>query len=142
MKQRPVFIDSNVWFSAVYKQGTCSQLIQMMRQRKWEIVISELVLEEVLRNIDAKKPSASLLISEYLKIVNPIVLKNPDETALNKYLDLAHTDDLPILVSAIKYPCRYFITGNIKDFQVEAIKKKTKLKIMTPALFLAELNTI
>lgn len=140
MKQGRVFIDSNVWFSAIYKPGTCSQLIQMMRQSKWEEVISELILSEVLRNIEAKKPSASLLVSEYLKTINPIVVKNPDEAELNKYLDLAHTDDLPILVSAIQYHCQYFITGNIKDFQVEAIKKKTKLKIMSPAPFLAEIS--
>lgn len=114
----------------------------MLCTNKWKIVISELVLEELLRNIEAKNPSASLLASEYMKVVNPIVVKNPDEADLDRYLDLAHTDDLPILVSAIKYRCGYFITGNMKDFQVESIKKRTKLKVMTPALFLSEANTI
>lgn len=140
MKQTSVFIDSNVWFSAVYKQGTCSQLIQKLCENKWKIVISELVLEEILRNIEVKNPSASLFASEYLKIVNPIVVKNPNVEVLDKYLGLAHTDDLPILVSAVKYRCGYFITGNIKDFQVESIRKKTKLKIMSPVHFLSELT--
>lgn len=140
MKQRYVFIDSNVWFSAVYKQGVCSQLIQTLRQNKWQIVISEFVLEEILRNIEAKKPSALLFASEYLKTVNPIVEKNPDEALLNLSLGLAYPDDLSILVSAIQYHCQYFITGNIKDFQVEKIKRKTKLQIMTPAAFLSILT--
>lgn len=142
MKQRCVFIDSNIWFSAIYKTGICSQLLQILHQNKWMIVVSELVLEEILRNIEAKKPSASQLASEYIKTIDPIVVKNPDETLLDPYLGLAHPDDLPILVSAIQYHCRYFITGNIKDFQVESIKKRTKLKVMTPALFLSEANTI
>ena len=142
MKQRCVFIDSNIWFSAVYKTGICSQLLQILCQNKWMIVVSELVLEEILRNIEAKKPSASQLASEYIKTINPVVVKNPDETLLDPYLGLAHPDDLPILVSAIQYHCRYFITGNIKDFRVKLIQKRTKLKIVTPAHFFLKLNIV
>ena len=141
MKQRCVFIDSNIWFSAIYKAGNCSQLLQTLSQNKWEIVISELVLREILRNIEVKKPSASHFASEYIKTIDPIVVKNPDVTLIDSYLGLAHPDDLSILVSAIQYHCHYFITGNIKDFQVESIKKRTKLKVVTPVHFLSDINT-
>ena len=64
MKQRCVFIDSNIWFSAIYKAGNCSQLLQTLSQNKWEIVISELVLREILRNIEVKNhPHRTLLRS-------------------------------------------------------------------------------
>ncbi|MEK7079192.1 MAG: PIN domain-containing protein [Patescibacteria group bacterium] len=142
MKELRVFIDTNVWFSAFWNEGTCAQLLQVLRTSPYELVLSQLVLEELMRNSKKKMPNLLPFIIDYLDTTKPTVLKNPQREEARLYIGLARLDDLSILVSAIQYHCRYFITGNIKDFQVESIKKKTKLNIMTPALFLSELEVI
>jgi len=136
MKNEKIFIDSNVWFSAFYKKGVCSNLIELLRQLNLEIVISELVLEEILSNIKEKIPDALPLVIEYLKIIKPTVVKNPKKETALKYKNLASLKDIPILISAFEYRCQYFITVNIKDFKVNLIEKKLNLKIIKPAKFL------
>ena len=53
-----VFIDSNVWFSAFYKKGVCSKLLKNIKSLDWQVCVSELVLEEIIRNIQLKIPNA------------------------------------------------------------------------------------
>jgi len=136
MKNKKIFIDSNVWFSAFYKKGVCSNLIETLYKLNFEIVICELVLEEILKNIKEKIPEALPLVIEYLKIIKPTVVKNPKKEVVLKYKNLASLKDIPILISAFEYQCQYFITGNIKDFKVKLIEKELNLKIIKPAEFL------
>jgi len=136
MKDKKIFIDSNVWFSAFYKKGVCSDLIELLHKLNLEIVVSELVLEEILTNIKEKIPDALPLVIEYLKLIKPTVVKNPKKEEILKYKNLASLKDLPILISAFKYQCQYFISGNTKDFKINLIQKKFNLKILKPADFL------
>lgn len=127
-----VFIDSNVWFSAFYRKGICSKLIEKSISLGCKVCISELVLEEVIKNIQLKIPSALPFFIDYLKENKITVLKNPSITKLFQYKGLAEKHDLPILVSAIEYKCDYFITGNLSDFDLKKIKIKSKIIIMSP----------
>lgn len=127
-----VFIDSNVWFSAFYKERICSKLLETIESSGWKVFISELGLEEVIKNIQLKIPSALLFFIDYLKENKITVLKNPSITKLLHYKGLAEKHDLPILVSAIEYKCDYFITGNLSDFDLKKIKYKSKIIIMSP----------
>lgn len=136
----PVFIDSNVWFSAFYKEGTCSKLLKDIRFLDWKIFISELVLEEVIRNIQLKIPKALSFFVKYIKENKVVVLKNPLSVLLTRYKKLAKFEDLPIIISAIESRCNYFITGNIKDFNPLFIKKVSRIKILMPAEFLKQIN--
>lgn len=132
MRNPSVFIDTNIWFSAFYKEGTCSDLLRELNKKQWKMVISELVLEEIIRNIKKKIPNVLSLITEYINTAKPIVVKNPTVEVLEKFVGLSKRHDLPILTAAIKYHCRYFVTGNIKDFQISRIEIKTGLEIITP----------
>lgn len=135
MKKLRVFIDSNVWFSAFYKEGICSRLLRLLSDSSHEIVISEQVLEEIIKNIQEKIPQALTLVIQYMDTVKPTVAKNPSRPLLPRYNKLADKKDLPILISAIEYRCDYFITGNIKDFKIQQ-GSKTTLKIYTPSQFI------
>lgn len=135
-----IFIDSNVWFSAFYKKGVCSKLLNIIESSGWQVCVSELVLEEVIKNIQLKIPSALSFFIDYLKEYKIIILKNPPTTHLLQYGDLAEKHDLPILISAIDYKCTYFITGNIKDFKVNQIKNKLRLKVIMPSDFLKQIK--
>ena len=136
MAKISVFVDSNVWFSAFYKEGICSRLIRNLVKSPYKIVVSELVLEEIIRNIKQKIPDALSMVIEYLDKIKLTVVKNPKPTRVEQCQDFANTKDLPILISAIDYKCHFFIPGNLKDFRVEKIKDKTGLKILKPSGFI------
>jgi len=127
-----VFVDSNVWFSAFYKKGVASQLLEKLNNKKCQVVISQLVLEEIIVNIKKKLPSVLRLVYNFFQEYPVTIIKNPSLKELKNHLNSAHKKDLPILVSALNYKCGYFITGNIKDFKTEIIRKKYGLKILTP----------
>lgn len=127
-----IFVDSNVWFSAFYKEGICSKLLENIKSLGRSVFISELVLEEVMRNIQLKIPNTLSFFINYLKENKTNVLKNPPITKLLQYGGLAEKHDLPILVSAIEYKCDYFITGNLKDFDLKKIQKRSKIILISP----------
>ncbi|PJC31691.1 hypothetical protein CO051_03860 [Candidatus Roizmanbacteria bacterium CG_4_9_14_0_2_um_filter_39_13] len=79
MKTTRVFVDTNVWFSAFYKEGTCSRILRQLNKSSYEVVISELVLEEIIRTIQKKAPSALPFIVEYLNTTKVIVVKNSEK---------------------------------------------------------------
>jgi len=127
-----VFIDTNIWFSAFYKTGTCSQLITKLREKEITIAISELVLAEIINTFQKKLPQALSLVSEYLQFLKVLIFRNPEKHKMLMYSKLVDKNDLPILVSAIENKCQYLITGNLKDFTIKKIKKVTNLKIVSP----------
>lgn len=133
MTKKLVFLDSNVWFSAFYKEGICAQLLRKLIKSSYNLVISELVLEEIIRNLKQKIPEVLSMVIEYIDKIKPIVVKNPKVIELNKFKSFANEKDLPILVSAINYECKFFVTGNIKDFNIKKIKSKTGLDILKPS---------
>ncbi|OIO15857.1 putative toxin-antitoxin system toxin component, PIN family [Candidatus Kuenenbacteria bacterium CG1_02_38_13] len=127
-----VFIDTNIWFSAFYKTGTCSQLITKLREKEITIAISELVLAEIINTFQKKLPQALSLVSEYLQFLKVLIFRNPEKHKMLMYSKLVDKNDLPILVSAIENKCQYLITGNLKDFTIKKIKKVTNLKVVSP----------
>ncbi|MDO8741746.1 MAG: PIN domain-containing protein [Candidatus Roizmanbacteria bacterium] len=135
-----VFIDSNVWFSAFYKEGSCSKLLRDIKSSGWKVFVSELVLEEVIRNIQLKIPHVLPFFINYLKENKVVVFKNPASKLLVQHKKLAKFEDLPIIISAFESKCDYFITGNIKDFNIVLINKIFKIKILTPTEFLKQIN--
>lgn len=132
MKKIKVFIDSNVWFSAFYKKGVASNLVSNLLQKKFEIVVSELVLEEIIRNIGKKLPATLSLVSQFFQECPVTVIKNPKIKQLQKFTGLAQKKDFPILASALNYKCAFFVTGNKKDFKIAKIKKQYHLLILNP----------
>jgi len=127
-----VFIDTNIWFSAFYKTGTCSQLITKLREKEITIAISELVLAEIINTFQKKLPQALSLVSEYLQFLKVLIFRNPEKHKMLMYSKLVDKNDLPILVSVIENKCQYLITGNLKDFTIKKIKKVTNLKVVSP----------
>lgn len=142
MKTTRVFVDTNVWFSAFYKEGTCSRILRQLNNSSYEVVISELVLEEIIRTIQKKAPSALPFIVEYLNTTKVIVVKNSEKKVTTQYHHLADIKDVPILTAAIEYDCTYFITGNMKDFMTDQIAKEHQITIVSPVDFLKYLEVI
>ena len=131
-KKTKFFIDSNVWFSAFYKKGVCYKLVKKLISKNFQVVVSQLVLEEIFKNIGKKFPKTLADVYQFFEQYPIVVVKNPSLKQLKKHKSLADRKDLPILVSAINFECDFFITGNTKDFKIKKIKEKFGLKIITP----------
>lgn len=130
-KKIKVFVDTNIWFSAFYKKGPASELLEKLISEKYMVTISELVLKEILANIKEKLPLKTELVRGFLLSYPLTIVKNPSPLEIRNYQNLEEKKDLPILISAINYQCHYLVTGNLKDFQIKKIESRYHLKIVS-----------
>lgn len=130
-----VFVDTNIWFSAIYRKGLPYKVLFLCLKKDYEIVISEQILEEIFSVLKRKYPKGISLVKQLFLQINPTVLKNPTLKEIQKFSQLATPEDLPLLATALKYHYHYFITGNIKDFTVKKIKKHHQMAVVTPREF-------
>jgi len=143
MKKIKVFVDNNVWFSVFYKKGVASNLINRLLQEEFEVIISELVLEEIIRNIENKLPKVFSLVGKFFQEYPITIVRNPNiKEQPQKYIGLAQKKDLPILASALNYKCNFFVTGNKRDFKIFLIKKRYHLLVLNPREMLNRLGKI
>ncbi len=104
-----VFLDANVLFSASNVGSNVARLIARLPQQA-TCVTDHLAVEEARRNLaikrDAWLPAFEDLV-QILEIVPSVVFDLP--VALE-------SKDAPLLCAAIRSACRYFVTGDARDF--------------------------
>lgn len=112
-------MDADVLFAgaASPNEHSANNLILRMAELTFiEAVTSEQVVAEVECNLVEKLPGAlpamQLLISRSLKIV-----ENPGPYEVANYANLAHVEDLPILVAAVREGCSLLTTFNLRHYQ-------------------------
>ena len=128
-----VLIDADVIFAGAAgptEYGASLVILRMAEITLIEAITCQQVIGEVERNLIEKMPSAlpalRLLVSRCLRVV-----PTPTETEIDPYQDLAHTKDLPILVTAIREGCPIFVTFNQRHFQPGYLK----VEVMLPGEF-------
>jgi hypothetical protein len=114
-----IFIDSDVLFAgtASPNEHSASNLILRMAELTLiDAIASTQVITEVERNLKEKLPKAlpafQLLVTRCLK-----VLRDPKLGEIDPYRGLAHPDDLPILITAIREECSFLATFNLRHYQ-------------------------
>jgi len=114
-----VFVDADVLFAGAAspsEHGASLVVLRLAEITLIEALTSEQVIVEAERNLAAKLPQAlptlRLLISRCLCVV-----LDPHPTALSPHVGLAHPQDLPILVTAVREGCPWLITFNLRHFQ-------------------------
>jgi putative PIN family toxin of toxin-antitoxin system len=137
-KHRPrIFLDSNVLFSALYSSsGAPHAILSHIINGRLKLVISEQVLEEIVRTIKGKLPEAladlrKLLVSSPLEITEDRGLE-----AVAPWAEIVDIGDAGILAAAVEAQPDYLITGDRHFFKNPGIADKSGLKIITPAQFL------
>jgi hypothetical protein len=104
-----VFLDANVLFSASHTGSNVARLIAWLREQA-TAVTDGLAVEEARRNLALKRetwlPAFEKLIRS-VEIVPSVVFDLP--VALEE-------KDAPLLCAAIRSTCRYFVTGDRRDF--------------------------
>ncbi|MFA4836323.1 MAG: putative toxin-antitoxin system toxin component, PIN family [Dehalococcoidia bacterium] len=132
-----VFLDSNVIFSGMYStEGAPGIILEHFIEGSLRVVVSQQVLEEVVRTIKVKLPEALPALGKLLVSTPPEIAKDPSCNEVAKWAEFMHTEDAAILAAAIAAQPDYLITGDKHFLENPVIMEKSGLRIVTPAQFL------
>ena len=99
------------------------------------VVVSQQVLEEVVRTIKEKLPDALPALRTLLVSVSLEVVADPSPGELKPWVDKLSEADAAIFVAALQAKPDYFITGD-NHFLGNSSLAETGLNIVNPAQFL------
>jgi putative PIN family toxin of toxin-antitoxin system len=128
-----VFLDTNVLFSGLYSSRNApGKVLEYFIRGKLTVVISQQVLEEVVRVMKEKLPEALPLFNELLENSPPDIVADPLYEDIAHLCRLLHKEDASILAAAISAEVDYLVTGDRHFLGNADIAKKAGLRIITP----------
>ena len=114
-----IFVDADVLFAgeaSPSEHGASLLTLRMAEITLVEAITSEQVIAEAERNLAEKLPQAlpafRLVASRCLHVV-----ADPSTADLQPYDGLADSEDLPILVAALREGCPWLVTFNVRHYQ-------------------------
>ncbi len=132
-----VFLDANVIFSGLCSaQGAPAVLLKLFVEGRLRVVISQQVLEEVVRTIGRRLPEALPSLRKLLLSVPPEIAEDPPPEDIAFWAQVVHADDAGVLAAAVAARPDYLVTGDRHFFANPGIAEKSGLRIVTPAQFL------
>lgn len=132
-----VFLDSNVIFSALYSPGGAPGiLLARFIEGRISVVVSQMVLEEIVRTIADKLPGAIPALRRLLLNAPPQVVPDPTPESLARWAGILTPGDAAIIESAIAARPDYFVTGDNHFLRNKNVAEKSGLRILSPARFL------
>lgn len=126
-----IFLDTNVWFSAIYGSENCQMIVNAARQKSVIPIMSDDVLDELIVNLKKKIPQATHTMQEIILNAAPEIIARPKSIPTSVKRNVVG-EDQKIFAAAIAANANYFITGNIKDFKRNAHNKVGNITILTP----------
>lgn len=136
-----VFLDSNVIFSGMYSSaGAPGVILERFIQGKLSVVISQQVLEEVVRTIKGKLPEALPALRRLLMSAPPEIAKDPATEEVARWAEMLHIEDASILAAAIAAQPDYLVTGDRHFLEDPGIAHQSGLHIVTPAQLLQRIE--
>lgn len=126
-----IFLDTNVWFSAFYGSKNCERLIVGLLKGEFTPVVSRKILDELVLNLTKKYPQGLFAFRKMLENTPPKIVRDPD-SVLSDVEKYVHPKDQLIFQSAINAGVKIFVTGNLRDFDVNSIHKKYKIRVLSP----------
>jgi len=132
-----VFLDSNVIFSGLYSpRGAPGAILEHFIRGNISVVISQQVLEEVIRTLKEKLPEALPALKRLLVSSPPEIGAAPTMEEVKRRAKKLHLADAAILAAAVAAQPDYFITGDKHVIGNPDIAEESGLHIVTPAQFL------
>jgi len=137
-----VMLDSNVIISGITYPRHCFEILNHAFNQDFNLFLSEIILDEVKRNIEEKFPPYLPNLKDFLLNCPYEVVRDPKKAEVDKNKNLIRDkSDIPVILAAIWARVDFFITGD-KDFIDESgqIKRKIKnnLTFLAPTNFLKE----
>jgi len=137
-----VFLDTNVIFSGLYSShGAPGAILRHFIEGRIHVVVSQQVLEEVIRTVKEKLPEALPVLKRLLINAPPEVGADPSPEAIQQWTEELHPADAAILAAAIAAKPDYFVTGDNHFLGNQAIKETAGLNILTPVQFMKLLQS-
>jgi putative PIN family toxin of toxin-antitoxin system len=144
MKVKPeprVFLDSNVIFSGLYSSGGAPGIIlELFMRGKIRVVVSQQVLEEVVRTLKEKLPGALPALKTLLVNTPPEIVKDPLVSEITRWADRLQAGEAAILAAAASAEPDCFISGDSHFIAVPGLAAAAGIEILTPAQFLKSLE--
>ena len=132
-----VFLDSNVIFSGLYSpKGAPGAILTRFIKGDIIVVVSQQVLEEVIRTIREKLPVALPALKRLLVSLPPEVVADPEPQEMARWAGKLQYADAAILAAAVKAQADYFVAGDSHFTQDSSMTVETGLHIVAPAQFL------
>lgn len=129
-----VFIDSSVLIAAaISPKGSARDLILSSFRGEVKVVISDLVLEEVERNLSKKTPKALPAFQLFKEVLNPEIV-SPKKSLVQKVAKIVDIKDAPIVAGAVQAKADYLVSFDRKHIlqHKEDIEANFKIKVSTP----------
>lgn len=124
-----VFLDANVLFSAAWRSD--AGLTRLWEIKELHLVTSPYATAEAERNLASKRPEALPRLEVRIETTNAFCL-----------LDDGHglpPKDERILAAAAASQCQVLLTGDIEDFGHALGRTLQGVRVLTPAMLLAEI---
>lgn len=131
------FLDSSVIFSGLYSpNGAPGVILERFIKGSIRVVVSQQVLEEVVRTIRAKLPGALPALRVLMVSTPPEIVAEPEPRDVKHWTKRLPLGDAAVLAAAIGARPDYFVTGDKHFAKDESIAGEAGLHIVTPAAFL------
>lgn len=135
------FLDSNVIFSGLYSsQKAPGKILEYFIQGRIRVVISQQVLEEIVRVMKEKLPGALPFLNQLLMNSPPEIITDALPAEVKRWSRLLQIGDAAILAAAISARPDYFVTGDNHFLNNRGMVEETGLHIITPTELLKLLN--
>ena len=135
------FFDTNVIFSGLYSsRGIPGVLLRRAINGDFNIVISQQVLEELVRTIKVKLPTILPDLRAFLTNLPLEVVPDPSPESLKLWTIEINPADAAVLAAAIAAGPDYFITGDNHFLSNHRIMERSGFIVLTPAQFLEVLD--
>lgn len=134
-----VMLDSNVIISGITCPRHCFEILNHALKQDFNLFLSEIILEEVKRNIQKKFQPYLLNLKSFLLNCPFELVPDPEKDMVLKNQNLVpHQNDVPVILAAIESMVDFFITGD-KEIIKECVSLKGKCAFLTPTNFLKEI---
>jgi putative PIN family toxin of toxin-antitoxin system len=134
-------LDCNVVITAALSAGKCAELLSRARQRNgFELVWSPPIVAECLRVIEYPKLTGKFRTDPRLLVERAMAIAHMVAIDLLPAIDVVKADpsDNVYLATALAGGARWVVTGNTRH--LTRLDGYAGLRIVEPAVFLAELN--
>jgi predicted nucleic acid-binding protein len=129
-----VFLDASVILAGLASEAGASRILLLLSEtKKLSVAVSELVLEEVKRNIKKKFTEKELLsFASWLKKAKPQII-TVNRREIESYNGIVISKDRHVLASTKKAEVKYLVTLDKKHLlKIDQEKAALSFKILTP----------
>ena len=136
-----ICLDTNIWLSAVFWSGEANKLINIIKAKKLELVITKKILLEIVDVLNKESKFQKFIEDRNLAVKDLIrtILYISEMVISNSELNIIkeHHSDNKILESAVDGNVDYLISY---DNHLLKLKEYKNIKIITPQEFLEKYN--